>query len=70
MVIFSPHEGHSMVVPAPAASTDSSWSQWAQLKMTSITGQFSLTLWILMLFMIVSPLSCECQQKKQFVATA
>jgi len=44
MTIFSPHEGHSMAVPAPDASTDSSWSQWLQLNMTSITAQLLLSL--------------------------
>jgi len=63
MTIFSPHEGHSMVVPAPLASTDSSWSQWEQLKMTSITAQLLLSLWILMLSMILRSLFEKCQKK-------
>ena len=52
-----------MAVPAPDASTDSSWSQWLQLNMTSITAQLLLSLWTLMLSTTLSPLFAEGEKK-------
>jgi hypothetical protein len=40
MTIGSPQEGQLISVPAPEASTESSWSQCSHLNMTSIAVFF------------------------------